>query len=330
MEFNRKSARFFSMLGHRGTFVNAVTELGEEYDNLMVVTADMSTLTGLDRFNKKFPDKFLNVGIAEQNMIGISAGLAKAGRIVFATTYANFITMRSYEQIRINLGYMQFNVKIVGTGGGLSMGMSGNSHYGLEDIALMRAVPNMVVISPADGIEASKALLAAAKYKGPVYIRLSGGLNQPIVYVEDYDFQIGMAKRLREGTDVAIIATGTMVFEALNAAKKLEDNGISAQVIDMHTIKPLDEDMVKSLLDQVKLIVTVEEHSIIGGLGSAVSEVKARFATQTAQLTIGLPDAFGTIGSYEYLCDYYGLTAEKIAEKILDTYSEIQRHRNEI
>lgn len=323
MVFDKKNARFLSMIGHRGTFSVIMTELAEQLDDLIVMTADMGYLTGLDRFKKKYPGQFYNVGIAEQNMIGIAAGLAKVGHTVFATTYANFITMRSYEQIRLNLGYMKLNVKLVGTGAGLSMGMSGNSHYGLEDIALMRAIPNMMVISPADGIEIAKTMEAVAEYQGPAYIRLSGTLNQPIVYREDYEFKLGKALILKEGSDLTIVGTGTMVYECLKAAEILEEEGISVRVINMHTIKPLDTQVIDKALEETKLIVTVEEHSIIGGLGSAVAEYKSTISTRVTQLKIGLPDEFGTVGDYKYLLEYYGLTSKQIAQSIKERYKAL-------
>lgn len=322
MIFDRKNARYLSMLGHRGAFAVTLTELAETMDNLMVLTADMGSLTGLERLKKQFPEKFYNIGIAEQNMIGIAAGLAKTGNVVFATTYANFITMRSYEQIRLNLGYMKFNVKIVGTGGGLSMGMSGNSHYGLEDMALMRAIPNMTVISPADTTEIAKAVFAAAKQEGPMYIRLAGALNQPMVYQEDYEFEIGKSITLREGSDITIIATGTMVYECLKAADQLKEKNLFVRVVNMHTIKPLDTDAIDDALRDTKMLVTVEEHSIIGGLGSGVAEYKSSLSTMVPHIRIGLPDAFGVIGDYSYLLDYYGLTSAKIAEKIYEEYTK--------
>ncbi|NMF03277.1 transketolase family protein [Clostridium beijerinckii] len=323
MNFDKKNARFLSMLGHRGAFSVSITELAQTIDNLILLTADLATLTGLERFRKIYPDKFYNIGIAEQNMIGVAGGLAKDGNVVFATTYANFITMRSYEQIRMNLGYMQFNVKLIGTGGGLSMGLSGSSHLGIEDVALMRAIPNMTIISPADGNEIAKTIFAAGKHVGPMYIRLTGGMNSPIVYNKDYEFVIGKAITLREGNDIAIVSTGTMVYESLEAAKELEKQGLSAQVINMHTIKPLDTDIIDRVLKRVKLLVTVEEHSVIGGLASAIAEYKSQIQTLVPQLSIGLPDQFVKPGEYSYLMSKYGLTSEKISRKIVERYSSI-------
>ena len=246
----------------RGSFAIAIEEIAAQDNELVVMTADLTTLTGLSRFKEKFPKQFLNIGIAEQNMICIAAGMAKEGKNVFVTTYANFLAMRSYEQIRVQLGYMGFNVKVIGSGSGLAMGMSGNTHYGIEDIALMRAIPGLMVVSPADGAETVKVITEAAKYHGPIYVRLSGVMNNPIVYTEEYPFEFGKAIQLRNGSDVAIVATGTMVYESLIAADILRGKGISASVIDMHTIKPLDTSMIHDICSHSNLIVTVEEHSV--------------------------------------------------------------------
>ncbi|MGA9087415.1 MAG: transketolase C-terminal domain-containing protein, partial [Methanoregula sp.] len=282
------------------------------------------TLTGLTRFKEKFPEKFLNIGIAEQNMVGIAAGMAKEGKNVFVTTYANFLAMRAYEQIRIQLGYMGFGVKVIGTGSGLAMGMSGNTHYGIEDIALMRAIPGLMVVSPADGTETTKVIREAAEYHGPVYIRLSGTLNNPIVYTEEYLFEFGKAVLLRRGTDISIIATGTMVHESLVAADILEkENGISASVINMHTIKPLDTSIINDICVHSRLAVTVEEHSVIGGLGGAVAEYLSGLSAAPRLMRIGIPDCFQKTGDYQYLLGQNGLTGPQIAEKIMATFHAI-------
>ena len=322
---NPLNARMYSKLGQRGSFALTLEEIAAQDDELMVLTADLATLTGLTRFKEKYPRKFLNVGIAEQNMIGIAAGMAKEGKTVFATTYSNFLAMRSYEQIRNHLGYMNFNVKVIGSGSGFAMGMSGNTHYGIEDLALMRAIPGLMVISPADGGETMKAVRSAAEYSGPVYIRLSGAMNVPTVYHEEYPFKLGKSVLLRNGTDIAIIATGTMVYPALEAAKTLESRGISASVSDMHTIKPLDTDAIDTTCGNSKLIVTVEEHSIIGGLGGAVAEYLCSRASAPRQLIIGMPDAFQKPGDYQYLLEQNGLTAPQIAEKIIYSFNSLVR-----
>lgn len=317
MNYSKINAKIFSRLGHRGSFAMTLMELAETMPNLSVMTADLATLTGLERFIEKHADKFYNLGIAEQNMIGVASGMAKEGFVVFATTYANFITMRSFEQIRMNLGYMKANVKIVGTGGGISMAMSGNSHYGIEDIAIMRAIPNMTVVAPCDGFSISKCITAAANSDKPMYIRLTGGANAPIVYDTDFDFEIGKGITLRKGKEVAIFAHGTMVYESLLAADILKDKiGIDCTVVDMHTAKPLDTDIVERACQESKLIVSVEEHSVIGGLGGAIAEYTATLKARPPQLFLGLPDMYGKAGEYEFLLDKYGLTAQKIAQSI--------------
>lgn len=316
------NARVWAKLGQRGTFGVTMLELGAEIDNLLVLTADLATTSGLDRFKKTYPDKFLNIGIAEQNMVGIAAGLAKEGNVVFCTTFATFAAMRSFEQTRLHMGYMGLNVKLVGLASGFAMGMFGNTHYGMEDIALMRAIPNLVIISPADCAEVVKACEAAALYHGPVYIRLTGIMNNPMVYREDYNFDIGKAVTLRQGSDVTLIATGSMVHQALETAKLLDNKSISSSVVNMHTLKPIDTSIICEACDK-KLIVTIEEHSIIGGLGSAVSEFKSRLSSAPKQLFIGIPDSFQKAGDYKYLLEQNGLTAPQIAERIMEELSNI-------
>lgn len=319
MEINSKNIKMWSKLGARGTFGVAMLELGKELDNLVVLTSDLGITSGLDRFKNNYPDKFINVGIAEQNMINIGAGLAKEGLNVFVTTFANFAAMRSYEQMRLSLGYMQMNVKVVGIGSGLSMGLFGNTHYGIEDLAILRATPGLTIISPADGAEIVKTVFEAAKYQKPVYIRLTGAMNNPIVYKENYSFEIGKGVLLKEGSDLTIIATGTMVYESLIAAEILQTKGIEARVINMHTIKPIDTEIINSAVRDTKLIVTVEEHSVIGGLGGAVAEYIGTLDNRARQVFIGLPDDFGRAGDYKYLLNKYGLTSEKIAKKIIES-----------
>jgi transketolase len=304
------------MLGSRGTFGVAMFDAAARANNLMVLTADLAITSGLERFRSTHSDKFLNVGIAEQNMIGIAAGLAKEGYNVFATTFANFAAMRAYEPLRIHLGYMRFNVKVIGLASGLAMGQFGNTHYGIEDLALMRAVPGLTVLAPADGAEIVKTVDALVNHEGPVYVRLTGAMNNPIVYKENYDFAIGKAVKLNEGTDIAIFACGTMVHESLVASKKLAERGISAAVVNMHTLKPLDMNAVDQACAYAKLLVTVEEHSIIGGLGGAIAEYTARSGGAPRQMFIGLPDSFGKNDNYKYLLHKYGLTGNQIADKI--------------
>jgi transketolase len=279
----------------------------------MMVTGDLGDSSGLARFKNTFPDRFINVGIAEQNMIGVAAGLAKEGYNVFATSFGPFITLRSGEQVRMNLGYMELNVKAVAIGSGLSMAFLGNSHYGLEDAAVMRSIPNLTVVSPADCAENVKVVHAAAEFDGPMYIRLTGAVGNPPVYTEEYDFEIGKSITLRKGSDIAIFATGSMVYESLEAAKILDNSGISVTVVNAHTLKPFDYGALDRAISSSKIIVTVEEHSIIGGLGSIVAEYKAKFTNCPAQLILGLPDKFGKTAEYRFLLEKYRLVGDKIA-----------------
>ncbi len=318
MPINPTNARFWSKLGQRGTFGITMLELGRDIDDLVVLTADLCSTSGLDRFRSQFPEKFFNIGIAEQNLLGISAGLAKEGYIVFATSFANFAVMRSYEHVRLNMGYMGFNIKLVGLGSGFAMGMFGNTHYGIEDVALMRAIPGLCILSPSDCTEVMKATIAAANHNGPVYLRLTGTINNPIVNKEDYHFEIGKAISLKSGSEVTIIATGTMVYHALVAAEILESRGISTAVINMHTIKPLDTDAITTACNTSKFIVTVEEHSNIGGLGGAVAEYLCSTPSAPPQLIVGMPDTFQMAGDYQYLLEQNGLTSSQIAQKIVD------------
>lgn len=315
-EINQSNVRQWSRIGSRGVFGQAILAVAEQHPEMMVMSADLSNSSGLDRFKKSYPEQFLNVGIAEQNMIGVAAGLAKEGYNVFATSFAPFITMRAAEQVRMNLGYMNMNVKAVAIGSGVSMAFLGNSHYGIEDAAVMRAIPNITVVCPADCAEIFKTVQAAANFKGPMYIRLTGAVGNPPVYTEDYAFEIGKAIVLREPADVTFIATGSMVHESLEAAKLLEGSGIKVGVINMHTIKPIDVNAIELALMHSRLIVTVEEHSVIGGLGSAVAEYKSAKRHAPPQLILGLPDAFDVTGEYRYLLERHGLVGSKIAQAV--------------
>lgn len=318
--FTSANIRTWSMLGSCGAFGMAALELPEIDDKIVILTADLCTFSGLERFRGKFPDRLYNVGIAEQNMVGVAAGLTKEGFNAFATTYATFASTRSCDPVRVNMGYMGFGIKLVGLTAGLSVGILGATHMSVEDVAIMRSIPNITVISPADCTETVKATLAAAQQDGPVYLRLTGGMNNPVVYKEDYDFQIGKAITLREGDDIAIIASGSMVYQSLEAAKILEKQGLSASVIDMHTIKPLDTAVLDRAFVRSKLIVTVEEHSVIGGLGGAVAEYKSKQKNTPVQLTIGIEDYFPHAAEYGFLLEECGLTAPQIAQKITESF----------
>ena len=316
MKITGKENKQWSRLGSRATYGQAILMLAEKLDNLMVLSADLGNSSGLDRFKATYPDKFLNIGIAEQNMIGVAAGLAKEGSVVFASSFAPFITMRAAEQVRMNMGYMDLNIKTVAIGSGVSMSFLGNSHFGLEDTAIMRSIPNMTVVSPADCAEIVKTVFAAAEYPHPMYIRLTGAVGFPVVYEDDYDFQIGKAVELKAGTDVSIVATGSMVYESLEAAKILQEVGISVSVLNMHTIKPIDTNALDNLIRKEKTIFTIEEHSITGGLGSAVAEYVSSITNSPVVNRIGLPYEFVITAEYRYILEKYGLVGSHIANTI--------------
>lgn len=316
MKITGKENKQWSRLGSRATYGQAILMLAEKLDNLMVLSADLGNSSGLDRFKATYPDKFLNIGIAEQNMIGVAAGLAKEGSVVFASSFAPFITMRAAEQVRMNMGYMDLNIKTVAIGSGVSMSFLGNSHFGLEDAAIMRSIPNMTVVSPADCAEIVKTVFAAAEFPHPMYIRLTGAVGFPVVYEDDYDFQIGKAVEIKSGTDVSIVATGSMVYESLEAAKILQEEGISVSVLNMHTIKPLDTKALDILISKGKTIFTIEEHSITGGLGSAVAEYVSSIPNSPVVNRIGLPDEFVITAEYRYILEKYGLVGSQIANTI--------------
>lgn len=317
IEITTRNIRTFSMLGQRGAaFTMALPEIAADDKNMMILTADLSLLSGLERFREAYPSQFVDVGIAEQNMVGIAAGLAKEGNCVFATTYATFLTMRSFEQIRNNLGVMEFNVKLIGSSAGVAMGTSGNCHHSIEDIALMRVIPNMQVIAPADALETVKVMQAISKTNQPVYVRLTGNLNCPIVYKEDYNYEIGKGIVLNEGNEIAIIAIGTMVSETMKAVDGLKERGINPTVVNMHTVKPIDTELIRKLARNHSTIYTCEEHSITGGLGGAVAECLAELGTATKLVRLGFRDQYSKIGSYEYILEQSGLNAENIVRKI--------------
>lgn len=317
MKITNANIRMWARLGQRGAFFGvAMPQIAERKENLKLLTADLALLSGIERFQKNYPDKFLNTGIAEQNMIGIAAGLAMEGDCVFATTYASFIAVRSLEHVRQHLSHLRCNIKIVGSAAGVVAAKSGVSHWATEDLAFIRALPNLTVFSPADSLETIKIAEYAADTETPTYIRLSGGLNCPIVYKEDYEFIPGRIVKVREGKDIAIIATGLMVFESMKAAELLEELGISCSVYNMHTIKPIDEESLEQIFKKYKMIVTVEEHNQIGGMGSAVAEYKATFSNTPPQVFIGFPDSYAEAGSQKYVWEQKGLTDTGICNRI--------------
>jgi transketolase len=323
IQINRVNVRMWSMLSSRGTFGTTILALSKEDDNLLVLSADLGNSSGLDRFKSKFPNKFINVGIAEQNMIGIAAGLANEGMKVFCTTFAPFATMRACEQVRNHMGYMGLNIKLVGLASGFATGILGNSHYGLEDVAIMRSIPNITIISPADSTETAKATAAIFEYDGPVYLRLTGTANNPIVYKSDYDFEIGKAITLKSGEDITIISSGTMVNHSLKAARMLEEQGLSCSVINIHTIKPLDTEIINAASKSSKLIVSIEEHSKIGGLGGAIAEHLSSLQNSPQLLRLGIEDKFRHAGDYGYMLNQNDLQPEQISKNIENKYKSL-------
>lgn len=298
----------------REAYGEALVELGKINENVVVLDADLSGSTKTNMFKKAFPERHFNVGIAEADLIGTAAGFATCGKVAFASTFAMFAAGRAFEQIRNTVAYPKLNVKIAPTHAGISVGEDGGSHQSVEDIAIMRAIPGMVVLSPADATETKKMVFAAAEYDGPVYIRM-GRLNVPVLFDDNYDFQIGIANTLRDGKDVTIASTGLMTAEALKAAEELEKEGISVRVINVGTIKPLDGETILKAAQETKFIVTAEEHSVIGGLGSAISEFLSE-VHPTKVKKVGIYDKFGQSGTGEELLQKYELTAEKLISVI--------------
>lgn len=299
----------------RDGYGNALAELGREHEDVVVLDADLAAATKTGVFKKEFPERFIDCGIAEENMMGVAAGLAAAGKVPFASSFAMFAAGRAFEQVRNSIGYPHLNVKIGASHAGISVGEDGATHQCNEDIALMRTIPGMVIINPSDAVEARAAVRAAYEIDGPVYMRF-GRLAVPVINDrEDYKFEIGKGIVLKEGTDVTIFATGLEVSESLEAAKMLEKDGISAEVINIHTIKPIDEELVVASATKTKKVVTVEEHSVIGGLGSAVAEVLCEKAP-TKMMRIGVNDRFGESGPAVELIHKYELDAEGIYKKV--------------
>ena len=299
----------------RDSYGNALVELGKEHENLVVLDADLAAATKTGVFKKVFPERHIDCGIAECNMMGVAAGLATTGKVPFASSFAMFAAGRAFEQIRNSIGYPKLNVKIGATHAGISVGEDGATHQCNEDIALMRTIPGMVVINPSDDVEARVAVKAAYEHEGPVYLRF-GRLAVPVINDrEDYKFELGKGVVLREGKDITLIATGLPVAETLEAAEKLAADGIDAKVINIHTIKPLDEELIVEAAKETGKVVTIEEHSVIGGLGSAVCDVLSEKAP-TKVLKIGINDTYGESGPAVELVKKYGLDEESIYKKI--------------
>ena len=324
IQINPANIRFWSLLGQRGALGQVLLEVAKENEKIIVVTSDLARVSGLERFGKIFPERLINTGIAENNMVGIAAGLATENLIPFAISFANFSVLRACEPVRHFMGYMHRNVKLVGLSSGFAMGVFGNTHYCMEDIAIIRAIPGIAILSPADCTELAKATEAASKYNGPVYLRLTGVMNNPVLYKEDHDFEIGKAILLRNGSDITIIATGSMVYNSLRASEILQKQGIKAAVYDMHTIKPLDTKILDNEISSSKLIVSVEEHSSIGGLGGAIAGHLCSVQHHPVLLRIGIDDTFQVAGDYSYMLEQNGLLPEQIADNIRQRFLSIK------
>ncbi len=319
IEFTPKNIKRWMMMGTRNAFGAFLTEVAADHPELFAMTADFTKSTGLAKFKELFPNQFLSTGIAEQNMISLASGLASEGHNVFACSFASFVTTRCYEQVKVNLGYMQHNVKLVGIASGLGVSYQGNTHFGLDDVSLMRAIPNMTIVVPSDCTEVAKATLALAEYQGPAYLRLVGEGFCPIINNDDYEFVIGKGIKLRDGKDVLIIANGTMVNQSLKVAHELaEQDGVEATVINMHTVKPLDTRIIDENIKGKKLVVTVEEGQINGGLGSAVAEYVASIGNAPKVLQFGVKDIFPHAGAYNYILEQCGISTDCIMNSILN------------
>lgn len=318
-----KNIRLFSLLGQRGTFGMVLKDLAAENESIVALSADLTRTSGLEQFAAAYPDRLYNVGIAEENAVGMAAGMADQGMIPFVSTFVNFATLRANEFVRHFMAYMRCNVKLVGLGSGFAMEFFGNTHYGLEDVAAIRAMPNLMIFSPADGLEVAKCVDYAADHDGPAYIRLSGKMNNPVIHRKDFDFIPGNILKLAEGDDIAIFATGSMVSPALKVSKQLSEMGIYAAVYDVHTIKPFDVGTVVENKDK-KLIVSVEEHCVTGGLGSSVAEALSTQTSHGKLLRLGTGDHYKAAGDYDYMLQIHGLTPDGITSSILNEIGDIK------
>ena len=320
MEFkiSARQSKMWSRIGARASFGQAILDLANNNDNMMAISADLGRSSGFGPLISKHPNKFVNAGIAEQNMVGVAAGFAKLGYTTYATSFAPFLAFRSSEITRMNLSYMEIPVNIVGLASGLALNFLGNSHFGLEDITVFRSFPNVSIFSPCDCAEIFKIIELTSKLNKPTYIRLNGGVNYPVVYEEDYKLEYGKINIINKfGNDVHIYATGSMVYHCKIASEILKDEGINCSVFNVHTIQPFDEEFLKNNLNvNPKLIITAEEHFVSGGLGSLLLEKLNDLGFNKNVLRIGLPNEYLESGEYEYLLEKYNLNSESIVKKI--------------
>ena len=317
MRLDKKTAKMWSRMGPRAVYGRIMTTLAKENENLLLMSADLGRSSGLASFYANQPERFINTGIAEQNMVGVAAGLTRLNYQVFASTFAPFASMRAAEQVRMNLGYMQEPVKLVGLGSGVSMAFLGNSHFGLEDVAVMRTIPNLTIISPADCIELAVVLRFLVNYPKPCYVRLTGAVNAPVVYEQDFEFKLGDPQWIREKSNNNVIATGTTVGYAKNALDSLAEQGVELGLINQSTLKPINEDKLVSFIEGSKCLYVLEEHTKVGGLYSVICDLIVRYKLSGIEvISRALPDSYLETGEYEYLLDLYGLDAKGIKELI--------------
>jgi transketolase len=312
MLINDRNIKTWSLIGQRATFGMIALDLIKENNDLMILTSDVSTSAGLDRFRKTYPNNYVDVGIAEQNLIGVATGLASEKYKVLTTTFAPFQTLRCCEQIKVNLGYMKYKIIMVGLASGLALGSLGFTHASIEELGVLRSIPNLTIVSPSDCLELAKTVEAALKLDKSCYIRLTGTSNNPIVNRNDYNFEIGKSVQLKNGNDLTLFCNGPLVYNCLEAAKILEKENISTSVVNMHTIKPIDKDIILEKINKNKIIFTAEEHNIIGGLGSAVAEVKSSVESKCKLIRLGINDVYTKGGSQKYLQELNGLSIDKI------------------
>ncbi len=317
MKFNSTDAKQWLRMGPRAMFGQFMIDIAKKNKKLIVLSADLGRSSGLARFKKEFPEQYISVGISEQNLVGIAAGLADEGFKVFVTSFAPFLSMRASEQIRMNLGYMKHNVNLVALGSGLSMGFLGNSHFGLEDIAIMRTIPNLNITCPSDCSELGKVLYDYSSHnRGPSYIRLTGIPGSKNVYDKNYTYQFGKNIRIHKGRDILVLCHGAILGQVKISIKNLKKMNINAELINVVSLKPIDEKII-SLFKKFKKIITIEEHTSVGGLGSIMAEKILKNKIKTRLFSISLPDKFGPTGTYDYLLKYHGLDSENITNKII-------------
>lgn len=322
MDFSTQNILQWSRLGMRKAYGVILSEIAGEHENLISIAADVMDSANLYGFTERFPDRSLNAGISEQNMVAMAAGLAKEGANVFVTSFAPFVSLRVYEAIRTLVCYMNLNVKMVALSSGFSLGVQGATHYALEDIAIMRAIPNLLVLSPSDTTEMAKAMEYLAGYEGPAYLRLTGLPGSAAVHKEDYDYDVDRVEVLRAGDDVGIFATGTLVNESVRAARRLSKNGIHAGVINLSKVNPVHAEDIIAACQKYKMIFTVEEHNIVGGIGSIVSEALSATESHPRLIRLGTTDSNQIAGNYAYMMEKNGLTANAIAERITAEYQK--------